>query len=253
MAVEQTNQQKKGNKTRLITRLKLRLQMVALKLGISLPILTEADIMQFQQEMNEQKDSKSYAIFHSIDDCPFTIFENCLLNAKYDELGDAPESVLQEAWLNIYSEYISAINDGSAITKIQEMGKINAMTLKVKRLKELVHIYLETEYGVYLDCLKESGFKIEKESDLKQCIGRIKQQEVELNMLIKNISETKGEDGKGITKEYFTKILTTISIAFKIPPIQKQSITVAAYCSYYSQYNEYCKQILTQSRNGRAA
>lgn len=195
-------------------------------------------ISSSQQQATDDADTLELSgIIHSIHNCPFTTFEDCLIDNNYKGLSaTATDLQLEQAWLQIYSEYTAKTDDGRSGSKLRQLAQVTALSSKISRIKSLCEQAYDTNEAVYLDCLRDSGYKIETIADVKKVVATIKTEEMRLSMLVKNLP--KEEKGQTITRDYFDDILSAIGQHLSIVLV-KENITVATFCAYVRRLNKW--------------
>lgn len=197
----------------------------------------------------ESTDLKSYNIYHSADKCPFTVFEDCLIDNNLQSLGNAPDHVLKQAWEHIYSDYIKLIDDGTGLSHIQQVARIHFLQAKIDRVKglcdEMVTLYNILPESVandviepLYDALNESGYKVKGIEDLNKVVAYIKREEVSLRMMINNLPKDSQDVKDKVDRAYFDSVLIGIEEIMKIP-ISKDNLTVSKYCAYVQRARKY--------------
>lgn len=195
---------------------------------------TKQDTLQPEVTTNEGSGSELSGIIVSAHKCPFVVFEDCIVDNNYKGLGEASDEVLQNAWLTLYSEYCTLIGDGASNARIVQVAKATAMSAKIDRVKSLIRNAIETGAETFLQCLRDSGYKVEILADLNKIIASIKTEEIRLGMLMKNLN--KDDKGSKITRDYFDDMLAAFADKDNLGVSVNKSdpnFMLSSYCALY--------------------
>lgn len=188
------------------------------------------------RETIDAKDLKSFNIIRSANRCPFDVFERCLLSDDYSGLGDAPLEILQEAFLSIYYEYISLMDDGGTTDRIHHIGKIHALSNKIQVTKMIVSSIYDNQFEILFPVLHDLGYKfVRSAGDLPRVIALMKREEMNLKILIKNLPKQKeAKMDKNVFDDVFFRLSEHLHTV-----IHKDKITVSEYCTLLNGYKKH--------------
>ncbi len=196
------------------------------------------DIWRARRKMIGLKPIPSYNIYRCAEDCPFPVFEKCLVDENYHALGEAPDEVLQQAWLSIYFEYLQLIDSGTTNDRMRHLGRIHVLSGKVEMVKRVCQSILDTQMDLLLPVLHDLGYTFVKHiDDLRRVVALIKKDEMELKILIANLPK---EEGTKPTRDHFDQVLFRIS-EFLHTIIHKDKITVSEYCGLVNSYEKHVR------------
>jgi hypothetical protein len=207
------------------------------------------DISFAGEMIQDVKDWKSLGIIASANECSISVFEDCLIDGNLKSLGNGTEEQLQSAWLNIYSDYLKLTDRGSNETNIKSLGKIYALSARIKLVKLMCNGLIDTGYHAYFDALADWGFKLDKIEDVKKVIAAIKMDEMEKSILINNLP--KQNKGKLIDRDHFTRLICEFE-AMQGFPLDKETLTVAKFAVYYNKLVSKAEKLKNNSHGRRS-
>lgn len=170
------------------------------------------------------------------DDCPLKVFIKCLVNENYSYLvidGTPPPEAIEEAGLNIYSEYCSLTGGVQISSLIQRSSSINALSSKVQRVGTLLAVAEQIQYEELCNELTAEGFKLSADVDdntyQRQIVVANAKLKAECMRLDEMLSEKPkpGNKPEKATEKEFTMVLMEIS-KYEGYPV-RDNITVLEY------------------------
>jgi hypothetical protein len=174
-------------------------------------------------KVSELLDLSKWNIYTSCNDLPYDIFKKCCVDKKYSLLGDAPEYVLQRAWLEIYSEYALISEDENIRDIIDQLSQIIALESKLFRVRIFCTALLDHHNDFIAKKIRELGYnyKFTKESylsDIEKVLQRLKNIEVDIKLLTQSIENLTGKDkDQELSYAMFDERINEIERAFKVP------------------------------------
>lgn len=201
-----------------------------------------------------QEDIPSTKLYQHINELPLSRFIECLVDNNLKVLiisGVPEEDVLNEAWANIYEQYVEAIGDSENKMYLRLLKDIAKLDNKLKIIELIVKV-LATPYRdnsaqeliMELNKLCNTNFKFNDPSELQRCINRSKSIKIQLELKMAQFKEMQNKmesHNKMPTREYFLSILITLSDYSKYEITD--SITVYSFCERMKRFKHYCEQI----------
>ena len=112
----------------------------------------------------------AWNIYQSCDDLPLTVFITCLANNDLSGLirdGNPPIAFLQDAWVDLYSDYCDRIGGIQIASMIDKTRTINALSSKLQRITTLVDCARIIRHDlITAELLCEPGLKVSKSNML---------------------------------------------------------------------------------------
>lgn len=161
-------------------------------------------------------------------------FERCLVYSDFSALGAGTEAEIAERWDNIYSEYLTLIQDDGAIqmiTKVAEMHRCDHIIARVSMLLENLCIRYNPEI---CDMLREEyPFHLTEETYAEDCqkiSNQLRTKAMERDRVLKEIEQNEtGDDGEPIDGTYFDVALERYR-AIRGYYVGKRTVTVQEFC-----------------------
>jgi hypothetical protein len=201
--------------------------------------------------------------YQHITEVPLSRFVDCLVDDNYAALvitGYPTPEELQEAWLQIQSEYAEAIGNHDYRMYVNLMKDMILLSTTLEQINCLVGL-LEAKYrSEFLQLLNkllntsitlDPADPVKYKAALKGAIMRSKAIKINLDlkgMQMKDIQSKMSEPGKKPERGYFHSILVTLSDHAKYHI--SDSIPVFEFCDRIKRFNQYCEQVKKQN-NGR--
>jgi len=199
-------------------------------------------------------------LYLSINKLPLSIFIDCLVDKDYSGLiieGTPTNEEIEKAWSIIMEEYGNAVSPNEVENKLRDLKTLARKEYQIKRIEMLLDLLEKMPceklynmlftFGYTLPKLKYSQENVDKV--LTQFIAYFKKDITDYQILAKRL-ETKQEDTPKpkYTRQYFDDVLSSISIALKIPTISVNTITLGAFCAYLNRYNAFIKSQQKQAK-----
>ena len=209
----------------------------------------------------QQKESKGITkLYLSINKLPLSIFIDCLVDKDYSGLvieGTPTNEEIEKAWSIIMEEYGNAVSPNEVENKLRKVKSLAFKRYKVQRIEIVLYLLgimpceklynMLFTFGYTLPKLKYNQENVDKV--LTQFIAYFKKDITDYQILEKEIevSQTQHPEPK-YTRQYFDDVLSSISIALKIPTISVNTITLGAFCAYLNRYNAFIKSQKKQAK-----
>ncbi|HEY8969716.1 MAG TPA: hypothetical protein VIM64_11505 [Puia sp.] len=225
------------------------------------------------QEMMCSPEGPQSNIYHSVDDLPFVLFEDCLLNDRLSSLirsrykivqqerqyykPEVPDYELQQAWMNIYSQYCERLGDNNLMHATRVMGGIHVYDSKIQRVTTIIQC-LRQWYDVrQAEMLERAlpGAKVDHssleayEKSLSRAESLLKKDIIARDTLVQEYQDLqkKAASGSRMTGEYFTEMLVHVS-KHEGYHVRKKDITVGEYCAYVKTYRNHIETELLKRK-----
>lgn len=201
-------------------------------------------------------------LYRSIHDLPLGIFIDCQCEQLYDKLilqGEPTQEEITDAWENLLQQYTELIGGREVESKISEVKRVLRTESKISRMYDLIVVLKHFPnkesfarlytFGIALPQLPYTIENVNKVISIFK--GYYNLEKNRYKLMTQPKKENAGEAKKEISRNEFAKVLSRISIAFKMPPISINSISTAQYCTYVVDYREYCKSIEQQNEQNK--
>lgn len=207
--------------------------------------------------LSYRKEHQPWNIYQSCKDLPLSVFIPCYVQGDLSGLvksGDAPPEALQEAWLNIYSDYCDRIGGIQIVAMIEKTRAINALASKVDRLMRVVDAARKVMSPDLIASLQADGYKIEETEDdviywrqLDIIEAKIKPEKLRLDKMLSEMD--KPDKTRKPSEEDFERTLAEISIMAKHEV--DDTVTTARYCSYVKRLQAQIEAQNKSIKNGQ--
>lgn len=199
-------------------------------------------------------------LYLSINKLPLSIFIDCLVDKDYSGLiieGTPTNEEIEKAWSVIMEEYGNAVSPNEVESKLRDLKTLARKEYQIKRIELVLELLQEVPceklynmmytFGYTLPKLKYSQDNVDKVVTL--FIAYLKKDITDYQILAKKL-ETKQDDTDKpkYTRQYFDDVLSSISIALKMPTISVNNITLGAFCAYLNRYNAFIKSQQKQTK-----
>jgi hypothetical protein len=169
-------------------------------------------------------ESRSYELYRSCNVLPMHLFLDCMIDQRYEALGQAPPEVLEETWITILSEYQQLRGD-----TIEGINQLRLLKL-INRTKHHLYLFelcigrLEKEYSEeVVKCLKKLGYSfnpankdpLHYRTELQSCVLRSKTHYIQLEGWLKDLDEAVKQVKKP-TREYYENVLLDLEEMQKV-------------------------------------
>lgn len=171
---------------------------------------------------------------------------------------EVPEVILQNAWIDIFYQFIELTKDADMRSILRIERKLNLLRNKKLEVELMVNYLVLQWKEEYVDTLRGFGYRykfdplrpIEYSRDLKLILSRSERFSVEIEMLeIQLETYEAASKGNQPNESYFTHDLIMISKWLKFH-INDRQITVSEFCEYKNQYNSENKPVVKKGKNG---
>ncbi len=200
-----------------------------------------------------QEDIPSTKLYQHINELPLSRFIECLVDNNLKALiisGVPHEDALNEAWANIYEQYVEAIGDNENkmyLLLYKEITKTAIDISLIDKLIEVLQTYRVKNFEDMLNGALKTNFKFdaskpeEYEKLLKRCQNRSKS--ININHNLKKLqleAMQKKAEGKSQkpTKEHFSSVLNVLS-KHNAYRVNAADITVYEYIDLIQLMNQF--------------
>lgn len=198
-----------------------------------------------EQQTQTLPESPKWTGYTSLDDLPFRVFLECLIDSKIENLAlsgipDAEE--LAALWLRLYSDYHKQSGNSSMDAILHQVWQRDSRISVINVVKTLAKQLGERPDDVLADCLTIYGYNMPKyagddeayENHLNRITAQLKGAEHEIKQARKILEALQGDE---VTKTTFQTQLVAVSRHYKFR-IAINDITTAEYCAYLSEYRK---------------
>lgn len=186
--------------------------------------------------------------FRSITELPLSKFIEVAVDENYAALivsGMPDIGVLQDAWYEIYQQYLDAMGDSEQLMILKLYREITRLVIEqdqIQMLIDFLSIYNYKAYNDRLNALLQTKFQFkEKKKDDLQRAARIARQmtlklDIKQSQLVR-IQEKMPKEGVKISREYFQSILITLSDFSKYPI--HDNISTYEFCERVKRFTSF--------------
>jgi len=196
-------------------------------------------------QMQTLTDVPKWTGYSSLDDLPFRIFRDCLIDHALEKLvisGTPDLEELADLWLRLYSEYHKLSGNTSMDAILQQVWERDCKKSVINVVKSLASQLQDGPDDVIAECLTTYGYSMPKyagdddvyEGHLNRITAQLKGAEHEVKQAQKILEGLQGDE---LTKNTFQTQLVTLSRHYKFP-IKLNDLTTAEYCAYLSEYRK---------------
>ena len=198
------------------------------------------------------------ALCQSLEDLSYSGFIKCALNGDYSPLirsGNPSKNELYQAWMRLYSDYLSLIGSKETAAYIKIVSKIENVNTKIF----IVSGIIEALHGLYSEklCneLKSWGFNKEfsrdtLSADLEQVereLGNDRFQLEKYRLEYEKSEKAKKKSGEATTKTGYMRILYAIEAHRKMD-YDPDTISMYKFCILYKELEEYNIQLTSKNK-----
>jgi len=207
-----------------------------------------------QQSKPLTADTLSVKLYQQITKLPLSNFIDCLVDNDLSALiisGVPSERELQEAWTEIYEQYVEAIGDNESRMHLQLLKEITILDNKLKIIQLLVYI-LSTPYRdesskeliALLNRLCVTNLKFDSDAELQRAVNRSKSIKIKMDLKIAQLDDMQkkmSDKSQKPSREHFYSILITLSDHAKFDI--SDNISVFEFCQRMSRFNIYYEKL----------
>lgn len=205
----------------------------------------------------------SARLYHRITQLPLSNFIDCDIDENFSSLiieGEPTEEELLYAWLLIKTQYADVIGNQEYVlykNACRDLNVLKITLIEIETLVSLMRKVYSPKIGERLNKLLKSNFRFNVDDpeqykrDLDGCITRSGSTKIMIDIKAALMSSMEGKQEKGQkpTREYYHKMLISLSDHAKYELTDK--ISVFDFCERVKRYNKYCEQ--QKQNNGRRA
>lgn len=194
------------------------------------------------------EDCKTWNIYPSCDDLPYKVFKRCYDKQEFHLLGDAPIEVLEQHWIELFSEF-SILSDNEELrTLVEHLCEQAILNSKIGRTAMFIEALEIAYHPFYCEKLKELGYrgKYTPEtyiSDLENAKGKIRNLRVRKKLVdefVQNLTSNKESSDTSLDES-----IVEIEKAFKVP-INTETLTTQMFALKLKQLKEYYRRLESQ-------
>lgn len=201
----------------------------------------------------EESEKQSNTFYSSAYTCPLTVFIDLVCDDNIQALvisGTPTNEELEEARISIINKYYEISNNEESSSIYNETRNYYKLRNQITGFEVCLKLVCLERYENCISFLCDNGLKCKAPEDEKQKEKLIKKIDMLLKSKLIKLKESsnkinkKGTKTEKPTREYFNKLIVTISASESIKmPLDKNKLTVAEFAGYINLFTTYQNQL----------